>query len=101
MVPRSFRNSLKKVCAVGVKFEFELYDNFIGQFATTFFPHAVVTGFLQPLSRGHFRGEEWAGLDYTKHLVGVLSFLMRLERRAAYPGLVLHNTTLLHAASFS
>ena len=25
---------------------------------------------------------------------------MRLERRSKYPGMVLHNTTLLHAASF-
>ena len=39
--PRTYTNKQSKCrghhCAVGVKFEFELYDNFIGQFATTFF----------------------------------------------------------------
>ena len=85
MVPRTFRNSLKKVCATGVKFEFELYDNFIGQFATAFLPHATVTDFLMPINAGRSRRVEWTDLEYTKHLVGVLSFLLRLDRRTEFP----------------
>ena len=76
---RTFRNSAKKVCAVGVKFEFELYDIFIGQFATTFFPHCTVDAFSRPMTFGAFKGVEWADLDYTKHFVGVLSYLMTLK----------------------
>jgi hypothetical protein len=34
---RSYKTTKCRNCAVGVKFEFELYDNFIGQFASTFF----------------------------------------------------------------
>ena len=65
--------------AVGVKFEFELYDNFIGQFASTFFPHVSHMNFLEPIDRGSFRGIAWSGLEYTKHFVGVLCYLMRLQ----------------------
>jgi len=64
---------------VGVKFEFELYDNFIGQFATTFFPHSRESAFLMPLDRGAFKGTQWVSLEYTKHFVGVLSYLLRLR----------------------
>ena len=78
MMLRTFRNSAKKVCAVGVKFEFELYDNFIGQFATTFFPHCDVDAFCRPMNFGAFKGVEWAELNYTKHFVSVLSYLMSL-----------------------
>ena len=33
---RTYTTTKCRNCAVGVKFEFELYDNFIGQFASTF-----------------------------------------------------------------
>ena len=64
---------------MGVKFDFELLDNFIGQFAVTFFPHCYETAFMIPLDRGAFLGTEWARLEYTKHFVGVLSYLQRLR----------------------
>ena len=83
MVPRTFRNCAKQVCAVGVKFEFELYDTFIGQFATAFFPHSKVDAFSQPINKGLFKGAEWVDLEYTKHFVGVLSYLQMLTRGAS------------------
>ena len=49
---RSYATTKCRNCAVGVKFEFELYDNFIGQFATTFFPHTKELDFLDPMDRG-------------------------------------------------
>ena len=64
---------------MGVQFQFELLDNFIGQFAVTFFPHCYETAFMIPLDRGAFLGTEWATLEYTKHFVGVLSYLQRLR----------------------
>jgi hypothetical protein len=77
--PRSYTTTKARGCAVGVKMEFELYDNFIGQFATTFFPHSRESAFLSPLDRGAFLGTQWVSLEYTKHFVGVLSFLLRLQ----------------------
>ena len=82
---RTYETTDKEVTAVGVKFEFELYDNFIGQFAVTFFPHASEHDFLSPIDRGKFEGTKWAALDYTKHFVGVLSYLLRLTWHPANP----------------
>ena len=97
---RTFRNSAKKVCAVGVKFEFELYDNFIGQFATTFFPHCDVDAFCRPMNFGAFKGVEWAELNYTKHFVGVLSYLMTLTCDALDASTLWCGDCKLSAASF-
>ena len=76
---RTYTDSDKQVTAIGVQFQFELYDIFLGQWATTFFPHTSQSDFLFPVDRGAFKGTEWCKLDYTMHFVGVLSFLLRLE----------------------
>ena len=84
---RTYDNTEKEITAVGVKFEFELYDNFIGQFALTFFPHADQQDLLSPYDHGKFEGTKWIALEYTKHFVGVLSYLLRLtwyERDSRY-----------------
>ena len=99
MMERTFRNSLKRVCAVGVKMEFELYDNFIGQFGVVFFPHVSVDAFGHPMNSGFFKGEDWANLDYTKHFVGVLSYLLTLEWHAS-KSLLMSGNAELNAASF-
>ena len=67
---RNYASTGKSVCAVGVNFEFELYDNFLGQFATTFFPHNTEDAFLSPINDGPFHGIEWSNLQYTKQFVG-------------------------------
>ena len=41
-------------------------------------PHTAEDAFLRPITKGNFMGESWSRLDYTKHFVGVLSFLTRL-----------------------
>ena len=43
------------------------------------FPHTEEMDFLTPIDRGNFHGTVWSGLEYTKHFVGVLSYLMRLH----------------------
>ena len=35
--------------------------------------------FTEPIDKGTFKGVAWSGLQYTKHFVGVLSYLMRLH----------------------
>ena len=85
---RTYTTTKCRNCAVGVKFEFELYDNFIGQFASTFFPHTKQMDFLEPIDRGNFHGIAWSDLEYTKHFVGVLCYLIRLHWLPKWPDYV-------------
>jgi len=52
---RTYETTDKEITAVGVKFEFELYDNFIGQFAITFFPTPANTIFYRQSIMGSLR----------------------------------------------
>ena len=58
-----------KKTAIGVRFCFELQDNYICQFCTMFFPHNKPTEFLL---------EGAAVMDYTKYFVGAMRYLRSL-----------------------
>ena len=58
---------------MGVRFSFELQDNFIGQYCVMFFPHTVKDEFLP-------RAENVV-LEHTKFFVGALQYLMGLKWR--------------------
>ena len=60
-----------KPCAVGVRFCYELLDNYIGQCCTTFFPHARRDAFAVLSEDVQF--------DYTKHYLGALRYLRKLK----------------------
>jgi len=98
--PRSYKTTKATDCCVGVKFEFELYDIFVGQFAVTMFPHASEDAFSVPIDRDAFHGPAWADLEYTKHFVGVLSYLLRLRWAMGRVDCVLLETTKLNRSSF-
>ena len=59
-----------KMTAVGVRFSFELQDNFIGQYCAMFFPHTSPEEFLA-------QGQEV--LEYTKFFVGAMIYLSGLR----------------------
>ena len=40
----------KPITAVGIRFSFEMQDNFIGEFATMFFPHSDIKTFAMSTS---------------------------------------------------
>jgi len=63
--------SRDKITAIGINFAFELLDNFIVQFATTFFPHTHFMAFTHE--------EEEELMQYTKHYAGVVAYLTRLK----------------------
>jgi len=66
---RAAPRSREKITAIGISFVFEPLDNFIVQFATTFYPHAHFMAFSH---------EEEELMQYTKHYAGVVAYLTRL-----------------------
>ena len=61
--------------AVGVRFAFELQDNFLGQFATTFFPHASTKRFLS--------SSAVEVMEYTRYYRATMEYLLDLQWRTA------------------
>ena len=65
------RKARTKTLSIGVRFSFELLGNFIGQFASVFFPHARRTAFLD-------KPDGIQVLQYTANFIGVQEFLFSL-----------------------
>ena len=68
---RLVQRAARKTIAIGVRFCFELQDNFLGQFAAMFLPHSRKDEFLAPA--------EAAVMPYTKFFVGVMHYFEGLK----------------------
>jgi len=76
---------------MGIRFCFELLDNFIGQFVSVFFPHAFLDTFIPTVPSEQV-------LKYVQHYTGAIEFLCNL--RMGDPGLVCHRGHLLSLQEF-
>ena len=68
---RRGRHATKTTVAVGVRFPFELLDNYVGQWAAMFLPHGSKAALW----------ERTPILKHTRCLLGVLKYLMDLNYR--------------------
>jgi hypothetical protein len=88
-----FRKARNKTLSIGVRFNFELLDNFIGQFASVFLPHARRTAFLG-------KPDGMDVLQYTANFIGVQEFLYKLVYSDEPKTTVRSDGIFLHAKAF-
>ena len=61
----------KPITAIGIRFSFEMLDNYIGEFATTFFPHSDIKTFTMTQSPQL--------MEYTQFYRSTMEYLCRLR----------------------
>ena len=61
----------KPITAIGIRFSFEMHDNFIGEFATMFFPHSDMRTFATPQTPEL--------LQYTRFYRAAMDYLLGLR----------------------